>query len=293
MLDKITNTGMRRRSTGWKFRALYTVLAVLFSMFCGVAAEADDIELTVNVKEHRSAPDLSNVPRIRFLTTADFPPFSFVDAGGKLAGFNVDLVREICDHLKIDEKCQIQVLPFGELEDALNARAGEAVIAGVAVTDERRRRFAFSRSYLALPARFSANGSDDGDLVGPESFNGREVGVVAGSAQEIMLRAFFPRVKAKPFETLTLTLDALKKKEVPAVFGSGLQLAFWQMSEEAEGCCHFIGGPFYSRYFLGEGMTIMTRKSEPLARAFDAALIALAADGTLNELFQRYFPGGL
>ncbi len=273
--------------------ALCAVLAALISLFSSAFVEAGEIELTVNVKEHRSPPDLSNIPRIRFLTTADFPPFSFVDAGGKLAGFNVDLVREICRQLKIDDKCQIQVLPFGELEDALNARAGEAVIAGVAVTDERRKRFEFSRSYLALPARFSANGSDDDALAGPEGMNGREVGVIAGSAQEAMLKAFFPDVKARPFETRQLMLDSLKKKEVPAVFGSGLQLAFWQMSEEAESCCHFLGGPFYSRYFLGEGMTIMTRRAEPLAQAFDAALIALAADGTLNELFQRYFPGGL
>ncbi|MDR3494247.1 MAG: transporter substrate-binding domain-containing protein, partial [Ancalomicrobiaceae bacterium] len=33
---------------------------------------------------------------IRFLTSGDFPPFNFLDSGGHLTGFNVDLARAIC-----------------------------------------------------------------------------------------------------------------------------------------------------------------------------------------------------
>ena len=39
------------------------------------------------------APDLAAVPSIRFLTTADFPPFNFRDKTGALVGFNVDLAN--------------------------------------------------------------------------------------------------------------------------------------------------------------------------------------------------------
>ena len=38
-------------------------------------------------------PNLAAVPAIRFLTTADFPPFNYRDESGELVGFNVDLAR--------------------------------------------------------------------------------------------------------------------------------------------------------------------------------------------------------
>lgn len=254
---------------------------------------ADQLPLTVNVKEHRSAPDISNVSRIRFLTTADFPPFSFADAGGKLSGFNIDLVRAICRTLKVEDKCQLQVLPFAELQGALDARAGEAVIAGVAVTADLRERFDFSRPYMALPARFLVNTEKAGDAEKPDDLKKTEIGVIGGSGEAGMLKAYFPELKGKIFDTRQLMFEALKAGEIPAAFASGIQAEFWRASEEAAGCCRLLGGPYYSRYFLGEGMTIMSRKDEPLAKAFDAALVALAADGTLDDLYFRYFPNGL
>jgi len=91
-----------------------------------------------DAKERLARPDLSTIVRVRILTSVDFPPFNFADQTGRLAGFNVDLAREICAELKIEAKCQIQALPFGELEKALEGGAGEAVMAGIAATPERR-----------------------------------------------------------------------------------------------------------------------------------------------------------
>lgn len=279
-----------------KFRGICAVLILFFAMLAPLqpsGVRADELPLTVNVTEHLAVPDISNVPRIRFLMTADFPPFSFADAGGKLSGFNVELAREICRVLDVEKKCQLQVLPFGELEEALAARAGEAVIAGVAVTSKRRQRFAFSRPYLALPARFSINIKAAGGIASPAALSGKVIGVTKDTGAAEMLRAYFPDTKLREFETRQLMLDAMKKGDVPAIFTGALQLGFWQASDVAESCCRFLGGSYYSRYFLGEGMTIMSRKGEPLEQAFNAAIVALAKSGKLNELFLRYFPGGL
>ncbi len=44
------------------------------------AADAQGPLLTFDKREHRAMPDISTVPRVRFLTTLDFPPFEFLDA---------------------------------------------------------------------------------------------------------------------------------------------------------------------------------------------------------------------
>ena len=89
-----------------------------------------------DAKERLPKPDLSALPRLRFLTTTDFPPFNFLDGAGRLSGFHVDLARAICAELGIAEKCQIQALPWAELEGALQKGEGEAIIAGIAATPE-------------------------------------------------------------------------------------------------------------------------------------------------------------
>lgn len=249
--------------------------------------------LTFDKREHRTMPDISNVPRIRFLTTLDFPPFEFLDGQGRLSGFNVDLAREICDTLDVTAKCQIQALPFSELQGALESRAGDAVIAGIAVTPALREKFGFSRPYLQLSARFVSLKKMADQPVTPSALASAKLGVVRDTAHAAMLKAYFPDLKPVFYDDRGAMLKALKAGDIDTAFGEGLALAFWLQSGDADGCCAFRGGPYYSRDFLGEGMTIMTRAGDPLAAAFDHALLELARKGSLNELFVKYFPPGL
>ncbi len=252
------------------------------------------LPLLFDSRERLAKPDLTALVRLRFLTSVDFPPFNFMDQNGKLSGFNVDLAREICAELEISDKCQIQALPFADLKDALAASQGDAVIAGVAVGAEYRRQFAFSRPYMMLPARFARNlkAPIKGDSA--TSLADRSVGVVKETAHAAMLAAYFPKLKAVPFDSKEALLAALKEGKVDAAFADSLQLSFWVSSQASEKCCALFDGPYMSEQFLGEGMTIMLRqKDEVLRSAFDHALAALSRSGRLQEIYLRYFPYGL
>jgi len=250
-----------------------------------------DLPILFDTRERIARPDLSGIVRLRFLTTVDFPPFNFIDQTGKLAGFHVDLVREICRELQLTDKCQIQAVTFPELETALSDGNGEAIVAGVAVTADLRKRFAFSRPFMRLPARFAVAKARLPAGETAAALDGKTVGVVAASAHEAMLKAFFPRVTAQAFPDRAALLAALKDGKVDAVFGDGMQLAFWTSGSESAGCCRLFDGPYLSETFLGEGLTIMVRKEdEALAGAVDHALLALSRSGRLQEIYLRYFP---
>ncbi len=249
-----------------------------------------EIPLAFDLREHIPKPDLSGVERIRFLTTVDFPPFNFIDQSSKLSGFHVDLAREICRELAMTERCQIAALPFKELQPALERGDGEVVAAGVAITPQLRERFLFSSAFFHLPARFATH--DPKATL--ESLSGQPTGVVSGTTHEAMLRIFFPKSTVQGFATKAEMLLALKAKKIVAVFGDGLQLTFWVHSPEAAKCCKIIGGAFYSREFLGEGLALMLKpEDQTLRTAMDHALLALARNGRLQEIFLRYFPDGL
>ncbi|MDP3525664.1 MAG: transporter substrate-binding domain-containing protein [Hoeflea sp.] len=245
-------------------------------------------------RERIQVPDLQSVNRIRFLTTVDFPPFSFLDQTSRLAGFHVDLARAICAELDVLPRCQIQALPWDELDAALMAGQAEAMISGLAITPDSRANHSFTRPYLALPARFAVRTDASVSGSGAASLEGRRVGVIGGTAHEAMLRDWFDGIRPVTFSRPEWMFDALKAGKVDAVFGDGLQLSFWLSSERAEACCRFFDGPYFSQAHLGEGLAIAVHpRNEALATAFDHAIAALTRNGRFTELYLRWFPNGL
>ncbi|WP_246191469.1 transporter substrate-binding domain-containing protein [Aureimonas leprariae] len=242
-------------------------------------------------RQRLGRPEVNERPRIRFLTSVDYPPFNFLDGSGRLTGFNVDLVRMLCAELDALDRCQIEAKPFDQLVPALLRGEADAIAAGVAVTPESRRDLAFTQSYFRYPARFVVR--RDAPLAEPvgDRVAGLRVGVVRGSAHAAMLSAFFPKAVKVEFDGRDVALEALKRKEVAAVFGEGVSLSFWLDSDAAKECCAFAGGPYLSERFLGEGLAVaVARKDRDLAQALDYALGQVVAKKGFSELMLRYFP---
>jgi len=285
LMARLKNLGLRT-----------SVVCMIALALSGVArAESGNLPVLFDKQERLPGADLSSIPRVRFLMSVDFPPFNFTDQDGRLVGFHVDLAREICAQLKIESKCQVQALPFDELEAALELGEGEAVMSGVASTSDLRKSFSFTRPYLLLPARFAV--SKAAKLEGQSAataLTGKKVGVVSNSRHEAMLKSFFPNVVPTGFAGYEPMYEALKTGKVDAVFADSLRLPFWVAGTASENCCAMFDGPYMSDKFLGEGLSIMTVDPEnKLVPAFDQALAALSRNGRLEEIYRRYFPYGL
>lgn len=271
-------------------RAACAVLLCLSAAAPAVAVEAH-APIFWDVKERLAKPDLTSLARLRFLTTTDFPPFNFIDSTGRLSGFHVDLARAICAELEIADKCQIQAMPWGELETALDSGEGEAIIAGIPATEDTRARYAFSRPYLQFPARFVMPKS--GAVAEPiyDKLQDKRVGVMAGSGHERMLRDYFPNVKVVTYSRQEWLYADLKASKIDAAFGDGMRLAFWLAGVDAGACCRFAGGPYLAPEYLGSGLALATKSEDAaLANAFDYALQKMTVDGRFAELYLRYFP---
>ncbi|UHS55594.1 transporter substrate-binding domain-containing protein [Agrobacterium vaccinii] len=277
------------------------VSAITASLFIGPHSAVADglvengrLPVLFDTQERLPGADLSTIPRVRFLMSVDFPPFNFTDQDGRLVGFHVDLAREICAQLKIENKCQVQALPFDELEAAVEMGEGEAVMSGIASSADLRKSFSFTRPYTLLPARFAVNKATKLEGQSATALSGKKVGVVTNSRHEAMLKAFFPAVLVNGFDGYEPMYEALKSGKIDAVFADGLRLPFWVAGTASNGCCVMFDGPYMSDRFLGEGLSIMTVDPEnKLVPAFDQALAALSRNGRLEEIYRRYFPYGM
>ena len=237
--------------------------------------------------------DLTGLQRLRFLTTLDFPPFNHMDGGGKLSGLNIEIARAICKELEISGLCQIQALPWDELQPALKSGQGEAIIAGLAADANTRKSLAFTRPYMLPVARF-AKRKDHARIV--ETGGGLaavSIAVVAGSTHERMLRSYFPEATIASLPNTDALYRQLADAKVDAIFADGLTLSYWLAGKAGGACCEFWGESYFSTKLLGNGMRIAVKAEDvDLERSLNFALKSLHDKGVMDELYLKYFPVG-
>jgi polar amino acid transport system substrate-binding protein len=233
-------------------------------------------------------PDLSRLTVIRFLTETDYPPFNFTGPDGNPAGFNVDLARALCDEIKVT--CTVQMRRFETLLDAVASNRGDAIIASLAVTPELRKRVDFTNPYYRTPARFVSRRDAVMPVVRPEYLEGKKVGVIAGSAHEAYLKAFFTDAELHAYPNDEALRQALRQKEVDFIFGDAISLGFWINGTDSAECCAFSGGPFVESRYFGEGVGIAVKKgNDVLRQALNWALFRIWEKGRYTDLWLRYF----
>lgn len=226
------------------------------------------------------------VPAIRFLTTADFPPFNYRDTSGELIGFNVDLARAICAEINV--ACTIQAWPWEQASSALADNQGDALIAGLAVTPANGELFDFSSVYLMLPGRFVTR-VEDARGFDPANLTGAVVAVRRGTSHAEFIRRYVPGAQLLEFDTEIEALAALSSGEAKAYFGDAMRASFWLNANV--GCCDFAGPPYFRPDLFGEGLAIAVASGGDAVReAIDTALIRLQTAGTMDELYLRWFP---
>lgn len=269
--------------------ALWLVLAI------SAWAQSPTIPNFWNPGEQMAKPDLGNLQRLRFLTTTDFPPFNFIDRRKRLTGFHIDLARAICAELGIVPKCQIQALPWDEIEVAMERGDGDAILAGLDINAKNRAKYEFSRPYLHIPGRFVSR-KEGGASRSPETMiaQGKTTAVIANSGHDKWLGTAFPQAKVSRHSDREAALVALQTGKADMVFADAVSLSFWLVSEQASNCCTLVGGPYMSLEHFGRGMAVAFPKGRSeLAAATDYALRELNDKGTFAELYLRYFPVGL
>ena len=239
-------------------------------------------------------PPITKLGNIRFITTTDFPPFSFVRGEKQISGFHIDLARAICSELGILSACQIQALPWSEHESAMVKDADTVLISGLSIDATSRQKYAFTRTYLNLPGRFVGRKTNPIREPLYHNLSGKIVGFVDGTAHEAFLVSNFGRSYLRAFLDQDAALKALKNKEVEVVFSDSLLMAYWLHSKQSENCCEFTGGPYLSPDYFGKGLAIAVNpKNKELLSALNFALRSISDKGTFSELYLRYFPESL
>ena len=83
--------------------------------------------------------------KIKIGTEGAYPPWNSKDASGKLIGFEVELAYTLCRY--IGKQCVIVEQDWDGMIPALIMRKFDAIMAGMSITDERKKAISFSQGY--------------------------------------------------------------------------------------------------------------------------------------------------
>lgn len=207
-------------------------------------------------------------------TTADFPPYTSLDANGQMVGLDRDIGDELCRRLALT--CEWVVTEFDQLIPGVMAEEFDFVIGGMASSAEREQLVDFTRDYS------DTDGDDDFvGLPGAPAPDQALIGVQSGTIHERHLVKTGRTIRLYPTQTATIT--ALRTGEVDLVFGSFGTTAL-QQQFAADGFSYL-----YSESAGSDGPAIAVCKGNTALRdRLDTALAAMQADGTLDIINARW-----
>lgn len=223
---------------------------------------------------------------LRIAMDGTYPPFNYVDSNNQLHGFDVDISNALCAKLKVE--CQLVIQDWDGIIPALLAKKYDAVVASMAITEERQKKVAFTDHYYRTRLAVAvAKGSELKDTR-PESFKGLVVGAQSSTTQgmyaEDVLGAADAEVKLYPNQDEAQA--DLNTGRLDAVVNDKFPLIHW-LANDGKDCCSLLGDLQGS----DDDVAIAVRQDDNLLRErLNKALAEMVKDGTYKQIASRYFP---
>ena len=222
---------------------------------------------------------------MRVGTSADYPPFEYYNDQFKLDGFDIALITAIGEKLGV--KVDLNDFAFDGLPAAVAIGQVDVAIAALSVTPDRQAIADFSNVYYAGDdAVLSRPEADPGKVKDPTALAAVRLGVQTLSvyetyAQEKLIdTGIMPKQNLYVYTDISKAVDDLKAKRIDAVW---LDLKPAQ-SFVAAGGVKILAQDLNKQLFaIG-----MKQGSATLRDKINAALVQLAADGTLARLNEQY-----
>ncbi|MBP2561496.1 cystine transport system substrate-binding protein [Neorhizobium galegae] len=212
-------------------------------------------------------------------TEGTYAPFTFHDASGKLAGFDVEIGQAVA--AKLGVKAEFIEGKWDGLIAGLDAKRYDTVINQVGITEARKQKYDFSDPYIASKAVLIVR-QDNGDIKGFADLKGKK------SAQS--LTSNFGKIAEQAGAELVGTdgfdqsIQLVLTRRADATINDSL--SFLDFKKQKPDAPVKIAAQQDNADYSG----IIIRKGEPeLLGAINKALSEIKADGTYQKISDKYF----
>ena len=225
---------------------------------------------------------------IRIGVEGAYPPFSYTTADGKLEGFDIDIARALVKAMG----AEIKLIPqdWDGIIPALMARKYDAIIASMSITEERKKKVAFTNKYYNTPAKFVCKKGTVKEFT-KATLKGKTVGVQRATTHDSYLTDNYGKdVKIKRYATQDDAYLDMAAGRVDFLLADSVALSDGFLKKPEGQDFEFVGPDMTDVRWFGEGVGVACRKKDKdLVEMFNKAIDQIRADGTYKKIQDKYF----
>ncbi len=216
---------------------------------------------------------------------ASFPPMGYTEANGKIAGYDIDLAKEVAKRLNLD--FEAKPIDWDAKEMELSTGNIDCIWNGFTITEERKAAMSFTEAYLNNDQVLVVRADSGIDTLAAAA--GKVIGIQAGSSAEEAVndnKEFAASVKE--VKTYQDNLAALTDLEVGGIDAVVMDSVVAKYSISTGKKPLVIAGESLAK----EGYGIGFRGDEDGAALRDkvwATLNEMVADGTVAKISTKWF----
>ncbi|SUO95961.1 transporter substrate-binding domain-containing protein [Suttonella ornithocola] len=221
-------------------------------------------------------------------TDGTYPPFAEMNANGEMVGFDIDIAKALCAEMK--RKCEFKQVDWDGLIPALNNEQVDALIASMNANDERQKVVDFTEPYYSNPGLFVRKKGSNIEI-SDEGLKGKTIGVLASSIWDDYATQKYGKIAKIDRYTSQddANLDA-QKGVVDVLLADKIVMKDGFLDRDSGKDFEAVGDEVKDKQYLGDGIAIAVRKSDPELRdAFNAAIKAIRKNGEYKKVNDKYF----
>jgi polar amino acid transport system substrate-binding protein len=226
---------------------------------------------------------------VRFGVAAEpYPPFSSKDSTGTWVGFEMDLMKAVCEAEQMN--CQLVEVAWDGIIPALTEKKIDVIWSSMSITEERKKVIDFTNMYYDSANTMIGRADDTTkiDMNAPDSMKGKVIGVQTSTIHANFIQKYFgSAAEVKLYDTLDNALADLAAGRLDYVSESATSLApFLEAHKDFATKISWPLDPIF-----GDGVGGGVRKEDTaLKDELNAGIAAVVKSGKYDEMMKAY-PG--
>lgn len=261
-----------------KVISLLTVTMLGVSMLAGCGSKDADADKETTATEAAGAAESMTVTEgtLTMATNAYFPPYEYYE-GDDIVGIDAEIAQAVADELGLE--LVIEDMEFDSIITAVQTNKADMGLAGMTVTEERLENVSFSESYATgIQSIIVKEGSD---IESPDDLDGKKIGVQLSTTGDIYAVDDYGQENVEEYNKGADAVMALLSDKIDCVIID---------NEPAKAFVEANEGLVIldTEYAVEDYAACVNKDNTELLDAINDALAKLKADGTLQEIIDKY-----
>ncbi|HPR81514.1 MAG TPA: amino acid ABC transporter substrate-binding protein/permease [Enterococcus sp.] len=232
-----------------------------------------------------SATTLAAEKTYKIGTDVTFAPFEFQNEKNEYVGIDIDLLNAIADDQDFD--VDLRPLGFDSSVQGVQSNQLDAMIAGMSITEERKKSFDFSDPYFDSGIQMAVKADDD-ETTSLDDLKGKTVGAKVGTESATFLEENKDKYEfdVKNYDDATGLYGAVKNGTVVAIFDDFPVLGYAINQGEQ---LKLVGEPQKGNSY---GFAVKKGENKELLDKFNAGLKKMKESGEYDKIVAKYITSG-